>query len=121
MPDPRHDLGLRADAAAADWLTGRGWHVLARRWRSAYGEIDLICVDDGGMFVAVEVKLRRSERAGTAAEAVDRRRLARLRASLADYARGHHVGGAGLRIDLVTVTPAGHGWRLRRMAGVDGW
>jgi len=34
MTDPRHDLGLRAEGAAADWLRGRGWQILARRWRT---------------------------------------------------------------------------------------
>jgi putative endonuclease len=121
MPDPRHELGRRAEVAAAAWLTGKGWRVLARRWRSASGELDLVCLDQGGTLVAVEVKLRRSERAGTAVEAVDHHRLVRLRRTVADYARQEQVGAAGLRIDLVTVTPAVNGWRLRWMRGVDAW
>ena len=121
MTDPRHDLGLRAEAAAATWLTGRGWRVLARRWRSASGEIDLVCLDETGTLVGVEVKLRRTGRAGSAVEALDRRRLARLRGALTDYARREWLGGADLRVDLVTATPADDGWRLRRMAAVDGW
>jgi putative endonuclease len=121
MPDPRHELGRRAEAAAAAWLIGKGWRVLARRWRSTAGELDLVCLDGGSVLVAVEVKLRRSERSGAAVEAVDQRRLARLRGTLADYARRERSGGEGLRIDLVTVTPAGDGWRLRWMPGVDAW
>ncbi|MGZ6300397.1 MAG: YraN family protein, partial [Candidatus Limnocylindria bacterium] len=41
MPDPRHTLGERAEAAVAAWLAARGWTILARRWRCPEGEIDL--------------------------------------------------------------------------------
>jgi putative endonuclease len=102
-------------------LVGKGWQVLARRWRTTSGELDLVCRDDGGTLVGVEVKLRRSERTGAAIEALDHRRLGRLRHALADYARQHLVGRMGLRIDLVTLTPAVGGWRLAWMRGVDSW
>jgi putative endonuclease len=121
VTDPRHDLGLRAESAAAAWLRSRGWQILARRWRSGQGELDLVCVDPGGMLVGVEVKLRRTGRAGTALEAIDRRRLARLRASLVAYAVASNVRSVGLRIDLVSATPAGEAWRLARHAGIDLW
>ena len=121
MSDPRHDLGRRAEDAAASWLTELGWRVLARRWRSASGEIDLVCSDRDGVLVGVEVKLRRTGRAGSAVEALDRRRLERLRATLADYGRGSARSWSGLRIDLIAVTPALDRWRLVRMAGVDAW
>lgn len=45
------------DAVAADYAR-RGLTVIARRWRSAVGEIDLICGDDAGL-VFVEVKQAR--------------------------------------------------------------
>jgi putative endonuclease len=121
MTDPRHDLGLRAESAAAAWLRSRGWQILARRWRSGRGELDLVCVDPGGVLVGVEVKLRRTGRAGTALEAIDRRRLGRLRASLAAYAAGSSIQSLGLRVDLVSATPAGDAWRLARLAAIDQW
>jgi putative endonuclease len=121
MADPRHELGLRAEDAAADWLSGKGWRVLARRWRSASGEIDLICADPSRTLVGVEVKLRRTDRAGSALEALDRRRVGRLRRALADYGRESATWWPGLRIDLVTATPASDKWRLRLMKGVDAW
>lgn len=121
MTDPRHDLGLRAESAAAAWLRSRGWQILARRWRSGQGELDLVCVDPRGTLVGVEVKLRRTGRAGSALEAIDRRRLARLRGSLAAYAAASSISTAGLRIDLVSATPADGVWRLSRLAAIDQW
>lgn len=123
MPDPRHLLGLRAEKAAAVWLERSGWQVLARRWRNVGGELDLVCLDPDGALVGVEVKLRRSPRAGSAAESLGRTRVARLRSTLVRFhaASGLHQIPA-MRLDLVTVTPAEDGrWRLSRLAGIDAW
>lgn len=123
MPDPRHVLGQRAEAAVAAWLAKGGWCVLARRWRCPSGELDLVVRDPAGTLVGVEVKLRRSRRTGEAAEAVDARRVARLRAALATYARETGTGTLPvmLRIDLVSVEPADGRWRLRRLPAIDAW
>lgn len=122
MAAPQQRLGRRAEAATASWLTAHGWHVLERRWRSPSGEIDLVCVDPGGILVGVEVKLRRTSRAGGPADALDGRRVTRLRRTLADFAGQHGSAVPGLRIDLVSVTPADGGvWRLARWPGIDAW
>jgi len=122
MTDPRHELGRRAEEAVADWLTVQGWRILDLRWRASHGELDLVCLDPGGVLVGVEVKLRRTERAGSGAESVDKRRVGRLRAALAAYAAGATVAHHGIRLDLVTMAPAGAGqWRLRRLPGIDAW
>lgn len=121
MAAPGQRLGLRAEAATAGWLAQLGWRVLAHRWRSATGEIDLVCLDPDGILVAVEVKLRRTSRAGGPADALDARRLSRLRRTLADYATQHRLAAAGLRIDLVALTPEGDAWRVARWTGIDAW
>lgn len=123
MPDPRHLLGRQGEAMAGDWLTMRGWMILARRWRSQSGELDLVALDPGGVLVAVEVKLRRGGRTGTPEEAVDRARLRRLRAALGQFCATAGVGRQGeLRIDLVTVSGVdGGGWRLAHYPAIDAW
>jgi putative endonuclease len=122
VPDPRHHLGQLAEEACAAWLTSIGWRVLERRWRSDSGELDLICRDPGGVLVGVEVKLRRTPRAGSAAEAVDPRRVGRLRLTLARYAVEAWPPASELRLDVVTVTPfESDRWRLARFPGVDAW
>ena len=122
MTDPRHALGLAAEDATAAWLAAKGWQLLARRRReSGGGEVDLIAIDPGGVLVALEVRARRSRRAGAAAASVDAQRVARLRRTLASvgasFRRRHH----GLRVDLVTAEPvadqAGR-WRLLRIPGI---
>lgn len=124
MPDPRHRLGLAGEDAVARWLTGSGWVLLRRRWRCPAGELDLVLRDPSGALVGVEVKLRRTSRAGSGAESVDRRRLGRLRAALAAYASDSPPRRrfTELRIDLVSVSPASDGrWRLCRIPAIDAW
>jgi putative endonuclease len=123
VSDPRHALGERGEAAAAAWLASRGWTILARRWRCPYGELDLVTLDPDNVLVAVEVKLRRGARAGDPLESVDRRRLARLRASLTRFRAEAQTGRVeGTRMDLVAVRPAGEGlWRLSHHRAIDAW
>ncbi len=126
MTDPRHELGHRAEEATNAWLTRHGWRVLARRLRvPGGGEVDLVVLDPGGALVAVEVRARRSSRAGAAEASIDRRRVERLartlRAFAASPATARH---RGLRIDLVIAEPLDGGspgtWRLRRVPGIGG-
>jgi putative endonuclease len=127
MTDPRHDLGLRAERAAADWLERSGWRILARRRRSAGGgEVDIIALDPGAVLVAVEVRARRSRRAGMASASVDRRRVGRLERTLAAFAAEEGVRHAGLRVDLVSLEPAPRGcgprrWLVRRTVDLGAW
>ena len=123
MPNPRHALGERAEAAVAAWLMTRGWTILARRWRCAEGELDIVAFDPLRTFVAVEVKLRQTGRSGLAVESLGPDRLRRLRSALGRFvaeARAQRV--SGLRIDLVAVRAAGGGqWGLTHHRGVDAW
>jgi putative endonuclease len=76
----RNEVAHRGEDAAAAFLERIGMTVEARNWRCAAGEIDIIA-RDGETLVFVEVKTRRSERAGTPEEAVSatkQRRIARL-------------------------------------------
>jgi putative endonuclease len=123
MPDPRHLLGRRGEEMASAWLTARGWAIIARRWRCPAGELDLVAIDPGGTLVGVEVKLRGGMRAGRPIEAVDGRRLLRLRRALAQFAAtSGQPRGEGLRIDLIAVSgEPGGGWRLAHHRAIDAW
>jgi putative endonuclease len=121
MSSPRHRLGAQAEAVVAAALERGGWRVLARRWRVPEGEIDLVCLDPAGVLVAVEVRARRSGRAGGAAESVDRQHLARQRRALARFAGSAPPPHRGLRVDLVAVERGAGGWRAVRYPGVGAW
>src|ERR1700704_4010275 len=72
--------GRRAETIAAWFLRAKLYRVLARRFRTPVGEIDLI-VQRGRTIVFVEVKHRSSEDAGVDAVTMkSRRRIARAAA-----------------------------------------
>lgn len=106
----------------ADWLAANGWHVVGCRLRSTGGgEVDVMARDPDGVLVAVEVRARRSARAGAAATSLDARRVGRLRRTLAAVASADQQRYIGLRVDLVTVEPIEgqpRHWRLRRLPGI---
>ena len=53
----RAEEGHRGEAAAARHLIRRGWTILARRWRGAGGELDLVAAR-GDVVAICEVKAR---------------------------------------------------------------
>ena len=123
MADPRHALGLELEAAVAAWLEQAGWTIVARRARSTTGgEVDVVAIDRESFLVAVEVRARRTARTGAAATTVDRRRVDRLRRTLASVAGSTRTPHRGLRVDLVTAEPipgSVGAWRLSRIPGID--
>jgi putative endonuclease len=114
-------LGVAAEEAVAGHFAARGWRVLARRWRCRFGELDLVCIDTEGVLVGVEVRARRSSRAGSPLESIDRRRLHRLRSSLVDFASTNEISARALRVDLAAVEFTEAGWRVTIHAAVDAW
>ena len=76
--------GTAGEALAAEYLTGRGYHVLERNFRCRGGEIDLIALD-GGTLVFIEVKLRRTLSRGSPLEAVTAVKQARVRKAAQQY------------------------------------
>lgn len=92
-----HAAGLAAEAAAVRAYSREGGRILARRWRCAEGEIDLIVALDG-VIVFVEVKTGRF-----AAEAIGPRQWARLEAAALRYSIVHQTGDTPLRFDAALV------------------
>lgn len=101
----RQALGRRGEAAARRFLEERGYRIVQANWRCTLGEVDLIA-EEGGDLVFIEVKTRASAGCGTPAEAVDRRKLERLRRVTEAYLAGEGCDRA-VRLDIVTVTVAG--------------
>ncbi len=105
----QHRFGRRSEAEAAAYLSTQGYRVVAANYRSRVGEIDLIAWE-GDTLCFVEVKARRGRGRGTAAEAIDRRKLARLRAVAGQYlAAWNGVREPPCRFDAVLIDPPARG------------
>jgi putative endonuclease len=103
--------GLDAEALACAALLRDGWTILARRVRTAAGEVDIVAERDG-LIAFVEVKHRPT--LADAAASLGPRQRARLLAA-AEILLGEHPtwGRAGARFDVIVVDALG---RVRRIA-----
>lgn len=102
-PDPRHELGRRAETLACERLATANLVVVARNWRCRHGEIDVVATAPG-LVVFCEVKARRSSAFGTPAAAVTARKQARLRALAAAWLAANGHPPSRVRFDVVTVS-----------------
>jgi putative endonuclease len=110
-------LGAEGEARAAAWLAARGYRILARNARAGGVEIDLIAAR-GPLLAFVEVKARRSRRAGAPEEAVDFRKRARLVRGAAAWLAGHPRPARRVRFDVIACElDAAHGWTIRHVEG----
>ena len=116
LPRPRQNSstyvrGIDAETAACLALVRHGWTVLARRFRTEAGEIDIIAAQPD-LLAIIEVKARRT--LADAALALSARQRARLIAA-ADIALAEHPEWAreGMRFDLMVVDATG---TVRRIA-----
>jgi putative endonuclease len=112
----RHHAGLAAEEIAARAYTARGGTVIARRHRTAEGEIDLI-VEVAGMVVFVEVKQRR--RATGADSPISASQWRRIGAAATGWLGGHQARTGTIppcRFDAALIGPDGaltlieHAW-----------
>ncbi len=76
--DRRGTVGRLGEDLAAEYVTGLGWRILDRNWRTRYGELDLIAAD-GRTLVVVEVKTRASRVYGDPVAAITPAKLRRMR------------------------------------------
>ena len=105
-PDTRRDAerrGQRAERHAALLLRLKGFRVLARRYRSPVGEIDIVA-RRAGLLLAVEVKARGD--LATAAHAIDPRQQARIaRATDHFLAANPSYASDRIRFDAILAAP----------------
>ena len=101
--DRRQTLGKAGEDIACEELRRRGYEILARRYRTRYGEIDVVALHRG-VLVFVEVKARVGDRFGTGAEAVTAWKQRRIAQMAADYVVRRRLHERPCRFDVVAVT-----------------
>jgi putative endonuclease len=99
-------LGRRGERAAEKYLKRKGYRIVARNFRAAGAEIDLVAID-GETLVFVEVKTRRSRTSGAPEEAVDERKQLRMRRAAEVFLARYRAGDKELRFDVVAVDASG--------------
>ena len=102
----RQELGKTGEDLAAEELERRGYAILARRYRTRHGEIDIVA-RDGETTVFVEVKVRGTAECGTAAEAVTPQKQRRLASMAVDFLARKRLMDRPCRFDVVAIDGAG--------------
>lgn len=98
-----HETGLRAELFAALALMLKGYRIVARRYKTPLGEIDLVA-KRGRTLCFVEVKRRRSFVKG--AEAVHAKNQSRVSNAAALYLQKHpEYSGLNIRFDAAIIAP----------------
>ena len=104
----RQQLGESGEDLAVAELERRGYAIVARRYRTRHGEIDIVAMD-GETLAFVEVKARTSAEFGMAAEAVTKWKQRRLTAMAVDYLARHRIVECPCRFDVVAIDGCGSG------------
>jgi putative endonuclease len=109
-------LGQTGEDLACEELRRQGYAILARRYRTRGGEIDIVA-REGDTLVFAEVKTRRSLRCGEPAEALTRGKRRQVAAMAADWLARHRVAARSCRFDVVTISFDGSRPAVRVMRG----
>jgi putative endonuclease len=104
------ESGALGEEIATAFLRLKGYQVVDANVRFARREVDVVA-RDGAFVVAVEVKLRWGSRFGVAAQAIDERKLARVRLALSGIAREWGPEFSP-RVDVVTIDVDESGERM---------
>jgi putative endonuclease len=99
-------LGILGESIARRELEARGYAVLATRYRTRFGEIDIVCLHRGAV-VFVEVKARTRAAQGSAAESIAVWKRRRLGAMALDYLAWTNRTRDVCRFDVVAIDRIG--------------
>jgi putative endonuclease len=102
----RQKLGKLAENLASRELVSRGYQILQRRFRTQFGEIDIVA-RDGGTLVFVEVRARAGEDYGSAEDSITARKIWKMTRMAQEYVMGHGLDDVDCRFDVVAVDWSG--------------
>ena len=101
----------KSEKYTCDELTRRGYAILERRYRTRFGEIDIIA-RHGEFTVFVEVKTRSGDDFGGGAEAVTPWKQRRIAQMALDYLSRRRLHDRPCRFDVVVVDYSSGRWRF---------
>ena len=96
------DLGAQGEAAAVSFLKENGYQIIARNYRSKFGEIDIIALDKETICF-VEVKTRKSLRFGLGQEAISAIKQRHIGRAALLYLKENNFFQRKARFDVVSV------------------
>ena len=102
----QYNTGISGEQFAEEYLTQKGMHTIARRYRGGDGEIDLIMLDQD-VIVFVEVKSRPGSQQGSGLLAVTRAKQRRMSHAALNFLVEREWTERFVRFDVVEISRAG--------------
>lgn len=102
MTFERQRLGERGETIACDALEKLGYRIIQRRYRSRFGELDVVA-DEGGTVVFVEVKTKTDGSFSDPIESVTLQKQRRLVSMAEEYVAYCGLDDTPCRFDVVGV------------------
>lgn len=103
MKEKARTIGANAEKQAAEYLLNKGYIVLEKNYCIRGGEIDLIA-QEKDYLVFVEVKARKDDSHGRAAEAVDQRKIRRISKTALHYiSQNSAASNMNCRFDVIEI------------------
>lgn len=97
-----YDWGIKAEKMAALYLKTKGYQILEERYKTSYGEIDIIARKKN-LIAFIEVKARQTKE--QALESITARMRKRISDSALYYISQSEAGDDDYRFDVITVSP----------------
>jgi len=110
----RYRFGRRGEQIAERHLRRLGYRIVARNYRAAGAEIDIIAMD-GETIVFVEVKRRTGTAAGTPQEAVTLVKQDQIRRAAEAFVEHYRAAERDARFDVVAIVEADGSRRLQHL------
>ena len=103
--ETNHARGIRAEEQASSYLRRKGFKILRKRYKTKFGEIDLI-IQKGKLLCFIEVKARKSTSA--ALESIKSRAQMRIeKSALFFLSENPNYIDFDMRFDVVAITGGG--------------
>lgn len=97
-------IGEKAERLAQEYLEQNGLKLITKNYHSPRGEIDLI-MEEGNFRVFIEVRYRKNNNYGSAAESITREKQRRLLATANHYMQNEKLfRDSSCRFDVITVS-----------------
>ncbi len=96
------ELGEMGELLALEYLINEGYTLLAKNYRTAFGEIDLVVSKDETI-IFVEVRTRRTLSFGTPEESITRVKRERLIRLALQFCAHHYLYSQNLRFDVIAI------------------
>ncbi len=105
MSKYRQLFGRWGEDIAERYLVQRGYSIVGRNIRTAYGELDIVC-QLGGIWVFVEVKTRKNILLGQPETGITPKKSGHLLNAAQDYLDNHTEQTVDWRIDVISIVGA---------------